>query len=167
MLINSAQFLIHMSFPIPTMSETSANIERARWSTVSKDLVGRVVQSIEELKTLFPEDEQYGIIVESENSIREDAPKVLLAGRMRRMLDAGFRTYSRPMKRPYSSAPIDSRADVAYQCGSCERVVVGSPNITTTSFPKHGPGRQDVNYNCIAPDCQASLKVQNLGRKCF
>jgi len=118
---------------------TLASLERSRWDIVPQDLVGRVVDNLEELQILLPEDETNGEVYLSRH---EDGKCVFES------LDLGFDRYSRRYK-PFDPEDGSEDMDVAHGCPKCEKIVIGPPKI------KESIGK-GVNCNC--GNCNANIK---------
>lgn len=71
---------------------------------------GRCVTE-EELRKIFPEDEYFGEVV-------------------RRQLDQGITWY----KQLFKEEPNLEGSKVAYECGNCRRIIVGSPKLNVADF---------------------------------
>ena len=120
-----------MSFFPPTLpSET----ERRGWSDVPGDLVGRVV-SLDELRNLFP----------SKNGFT--SPEIL----------ERKRNYSIYALKPLS--PKHWAIKVAYECGGCNKIIVGQPEIRDdTSIDLNIPLAGREGYDTYCKNCNYHLE---------
>jgi hypothetical protein len=109
------------------------NMERAKWSNVPHGLEGRIV-SILELKNIFPIDDKYGEI-----EIIQEEPK--------------YSVYGRRAKPSQYAIPL------AYQCKSCNNIVMGPPRIKDdTSIRLNIPLTGREGYDLYCRVCNTHLK---------
>ena len=118
---------------------TLASIERTKWDIIPRDLIGIVVDSIEELQRLLPEDNISGGIY-----LRMREGGIKFADR----IDLGFDRYSRDDKLFGSG-----HGDVAYGCPKCEKIIIGPPRIE---------GNTGKGVSCYCTNCGANILSKTL-----
>ena len=109
-----------------TFAEALIKAEEASWE-VPYELCGIVVQSIEELIQLFPENDRFGPVRKA-----------------RRDKNEKFVRYERPIR-----ADTNLSKYVAYGCDECNEIIMGPPKIITeTNVFTFLDGRYNPGYYC-------------------
>lgn len=111
--------------------------ERMRWKIIPPSLERKVVNSIDELKKIFPADRKFGEISLTEKKKGTKTHKIY--GR-------AFRNKERILDY------------VAYECPGCEKIVIGPPRIEDDTSIKLGmplAGRE--GYDAYCTNCHTHL----------
>ncbi|MDO8508284.1 MAG: hypothetical protein Q7S27_01215 [Nanoarchaeota archaeon] len=112
-----------------------SQMERSTWESIPSDLVGKVLNSQDELKEFFPLNDDYSEIRAIPNEGGD-------GGR-------GFIRFIRIYKNTrYGQS-------VAYQCHDCKKIVVGSPEIKDINDIGPLCGREGYEVNCT--NCYTKL----------
>lgn len=108
------------------------DMERIFWSNVPVNLRGKVV-SLDELKKLFPENQDYHPVEKLEE-------------------DNKHATYGRRTK------PITFHEFLAYECKSCQKLIIGPPRIKDENTIGQQPLCGREGYNVYCTNCHTELK---------
>lgn len=129
-----------MSLPFQSLEEVTADLERTSWRRADT-LTGEVVHFSDELKQKLPEDDCFGPVYESNNSIMENV-----------------KVFSRNRK----GSTTGMYQNVAYECrGSCNGIVLGPPKIEPFNTIHALAGKQGVRYSCVK--CNSTLYEEVIG----
>jgi hypothetical protein len=124
--------------PTKTREEHFVDMELASWQSIPEDLEGRIVSSIEELRTLFPADEIFNQV------------KRMLSDKGDR--GTNFVRYVRPYKRGQGMGEY-----VAYDCKTC-KIVVGPPKVSAYDNIRPLSGSRGISMACRS--CDTTLYVK-------
>ena len=112
--------------------------ERYRWRDVSSDLACKVVDSLEELKELFPENDEFGEIIEIKEKEYQG----------RKYIQYGS----------INKGHFKSLEPVAYKCDCCDKIVIGPPRVGDDTSIKDGhPLSGSLGWYVSCTNCNALL----------
>ncbi len=126
-------------------------VERARMLFLSNWLMDeryndKILDSIEQLRELFPADEKYSDVFFRKCKDSDDLPQPIITkvGKLY-PVPVGYDVYFRLKK--YSNTP----ENIAYGCPICEKIIVGPPKIGIEDSIKNGvplSGRRALRFYC-------------------
>ena|SRR3989344_6838257 len=115
--------------------ESAFSSEERRWERIPSSNIGTLVK-LTELQAAFPADKRFKSVVKGKQETDHLRP--------------GFTRYSRP----YQSNDYHAR-DVAYKCGSCEKLILGPPDVEAYDHIGALAGSAGLKYSCVK--CKTEL----------
>ena len=116
-------------FPKLSDGEKELNYKKNSWMYIPKEHIGKIVNNLDDLKELIPEERDWG--------------EIFLNDRLR----DGFDIYSRSCLKP-DGVPFRD-FNVAYSCPGCEKIIIGFPKSELeNSINQILTGREGFDLYC-------------------